>query len=563
MRKVVGYGRVSTQLQIAGTSPEEQILSIKEECSRKGYDLVEFYSDNAFSGSDDNRPGLQKMLSDVQLKKIQTVIFTKLDRLGRNLRDIKNILHEITNAGLTFICIQQPEINNEGFYGNLLLNILGAFAEFERSMIKDRTTRGRIIKWKEGNGAIGSLPLGYARVNEEICVHKENAEIYQKIVSMYLDENYNMLDIAIKLAAQGITSPSGRSTKWSNATVGNILKNTAYTGEGTQNQFEYVKQTNRTKKKQYYTLSKIEKPKEQWISIKYPPLVTQERFDQIKDKIKNQKRKPKKHHKGHENHFMAENVLFCGYCKSRIRKYITSSSNFSYCCYWWQADEKTRLVNKHQKCLLKPIDADDIDNEIFIEVAKVLSRPIDYAKDWLRNADVEGLKKSVEMLKKREVELNVQLTEGLRHIMNTTDSELKKIYNSEIKKKEDDYKLNQKDLRNAEATFTFAQNNYDRLAEFEKALNGGKAKRIRALSSTVTKVNQYLFELPITEKKRIMEAVIAPANGGRVFLRYGTKEEDCEGEIIFDWEFDLDMNRNESLINNLNKKDLFNKVGVQ
>jgi site-specific DNA recombinase len=134
MRKVAGYGRVSTDAD--GTSTEEQTQSIKDECCRKSYELIDFYSDIAFFGSDDNRPGLQKMLIDARSNKFEIVMFTKLDRLGRNLRDIKNILHEITDAGLKFICVQQPEINNEGIYGNLLLNILGAFAEFESSMIE-------------------------------------------------------------------------------------------------------------------------------------------------------------------------------------------------------------------------------------------------------------------------------------------------------------------------------------------------------------------------------------------------------------------------------------------
>jgi len=172
MRKVVGYGRVSTTSQMDGTSPEEQKKSIKDECDRNGYELVNFYSDFAISGKDDKRPGLQKMLADAKAQKFQTVMFTKLDRLGRNLRDIKNILFNITDAGLTFSCIQQPEINNEGIYGDLLLNILGAFAEFEWLMIRDRTTRGRMIKWREGNGAIGSLPVGYTRANGKLKLIK-------------------------------------------------------------------------------------------------------------------------------------------------------------------------------------------------------------------------------------------------------------------------------------------------------------------------------------------------------------------------------------------------------
>jgi site-specific DNA recombinase len=159
--KVAGYGRVSTQSQVDGTSPEEQRQSIEKECLRRGDELVNFYDDNAFSGSDGNRPGLQKLLEDASRGEFQIVAFTKLDRLGRNLRDIKNILHDISNSGLKFICVHQPEINNEGFYGDLLLNVLGAFAEFERQMIKDRATdtpslvrrRYLVLSGPSGNGS--------------------------------------------------------------------------------------------------------------------------------------------------------------------------------------------------------------------------------------------------------------------------------------------------------------------------------------------------------------------------------------------------------------------------
>ena len=201
--KVVGYGRVSTQGQVNGTSPDEQRQSIETECIRKNYDLVHFYSDLAFSGSDDDRPGLKQLLMDAKTGQFQIVMFTKLDRLGRNLRDIKNILYEISNNGLKFSCVHQPEINNEGIYGNLLLNILAAFAEFERSMIKDRTHNGRMRRWREGKGAIGSLPLGYKRSNGRIEIDNEGANLYHRIVSMYLYENYSFRDIAVKLAAEG------------------------------------------------------------------------------------------------------------------------------------------------------------------------------------------------------------------------------------------------------------------------------------------------------------------------------------------------------------------------
>jgi site-specific DNA recombinase len=560
-KKVAGYGRVSTQSQADGTSPEEQKQSIEEECKRRGNELVAFYSDIAFSGSDDNRPGLRKLLQDANTKQFEIVMFTKLDRLGRNLRDIKNILHEISNSGLNFICVHQPEINNEGFYGNLLLNVLGSFAEFERSMIKDRVSRGRIRRWKEGGGAIGSLPLGYIRVNGKIETDPKGAELYQRIVSMYLYENYSLRDIAIKLTSDGTDTPSGRSKKWHNVTISDILKNPAYTGKAIQNQFEFVKKRSVIKRKQYYCVSKNQKPPEEWISIEYPPLITLDKFDQIRAKTEHQKRKPKKHHVGYDNHFMAENILFCGYCGSRIRKSITPAGSFFYCCYWWQTSPKERQMFQKDKCKLKYEDAEHIDDMIINEIVQLLSNPGRFAKVWFKNVDLEDLKKSVDGLRERDKELRSRLTEGFKKIKNTQNPELREIYQSEIQKDEKDFEENKYSLREAEGTLAFTQNKYDRLAEFNEAINQNKAKSAHAWYLAQSQFANFLYDLPFQEKKRIVESVISPENGGRILIRYGTKAEESEGELLFEMNFGMDLNRIETLITGINKGRLLNKVG--
>jgi DNA invertase Pin-like site-specific DNA recombinase len=68
---------------------------------------------------------------------------TKVDRLARSLRDLLNILAEITERGAGFKVLDQPALDTTGPYGRLLLNVLGAMAEFERSMILARTSEGR------------------------------------------------------------------------------------------------------------------------------------------------------------------------------------------------------------------------------------------------------------------------------------------------------------------------------------------------------------------------------------------------------------------------------------
>ena len=99
--KVAGYGRVSTSDQIEGTSPQAQKDAVTVECERFGYELYKFYSDEGFSGfSISNRPGLKKLLQDAKASKFDAVMFTKLDRLGRNLRELLNTWKLFEDRGI-------------------------------------------------------------------------------------------------------------------------------------------------------------------------------------------------------------------------------------------------------------------------------------------------------------------------------------------------------------------------------------------------------------------------------------------------------------------------------
>ena len=95
--RAAGYGRVSTEAQIDGTSPEDQREKIQLECKKLGYNLTKIYSDDGFSGKTiEFRPGLQELMRDAKEGRFDCVMFTKLDRLGRNLRELLNVWQLIT-----------------------------------------------------------------------------------------------------------------------------------------------------------------------------------------------------------------------------------------------------------------------------------------------------------------------------------------------------------------------------------------------------------------------------------------------------------------------------------
>jgi site-specific DNA recombinase len=165
MKRVAGYARVSTLAQVSeGTSLEDQKAKIQDWCTKEKYELINIYTDGGVSGGSLERPQLQRLLADAKEGEFDGVVFTKLDRLGRDNRDLYNLYHELKNErGVDVLCIEDPSLNTGGRMGKMFLGMLGTVAEFERDTIRERTSGGRKIKWKERKAIIGELPLGYRK----------------------------------------------------------------------------------------------------------------------------------------------------------------------------------------------------------------------------------------------------------------------------------------------------------------------------------------------------------------------------------------------------------------
>jgi DNA invertase Pin-like site-specific DNA recombinase len=133
------YVRVSTDKQII----EHQVRNLRQVAERRGWDVVEVYSDEGISGAKrrDKRPGLDAMLNDASRRKFDVVMAWAIDRLGRSLIDLLGTIEHLEAAGVD-ICLDQQNIDTTTPMGRLLFQVTGAFAEFERTMIRQRVRAG-------------------------------------------------------------------------------------------------------------------------------------------------------------------------------------------------------------------------------------------------------------------------------------------------------------------------------------------------------------------------------------------------------------------------------------
>ena len=134
--KVALYCRVSTDEQFA----DKQEAAMKLYCDKNSYTIYKVYSD-VISGTTSSRPALNDMLNDMRMNNFDAIIVTKLDRLGRSLQHLLSLFNEFQKRGVNFIAITQ-NIDTTSSAGKLQMQIMGAFAEFERNLISERTKEG-------------------------------------------------------------------------------------------------------------------------------------------------------------------------------------------------------------------------------------------------------------------------------------------------------------------------------------------------------------------------------------------------------------------------------------
>jgi DNA invertase Pin-like site-specific DNA recombinase len=136
--RVALYARVST---CNGQDPEMQLRELREYASRRGWTVTSEYVDHGVSGSKESRPQLNQLMTDAHRRKFDAVLVWKIDRWGRSLTHLVNSLADLAAYGVAFVSLRD-NLDLSTPSGRLMLQIIGAMAEFERSLIRERVKAG-------------------------------------------------------------------------------------------------------------------------------------------------------------------------------------------------------------------------------------------------------------------------------------------------------------------------------------------------------------------------------------------------------------------------------------
>lgn len=147
MKRAALYMRVSTKGH--GQTTETQALALRDYAGHRGFEIIEEYRDEGISGSKDSRPALDRLMKDARARRFDVVIVARFDRFARSVSHLLRALEEFSHLGVDFVSLSES-IDTSTPMGRMIFTVLGAVAELERNLIKERVHMGISRARKEG-----------------------------------------------------------------------------------------------------------------------------------------------------------------------------------------------------------------------------------------------------------------------------------------------------------------------------------------------------------------------------------------------------------------------------
>lgn len=289
------YLRVSTNEQHKeGYSIQAQKERLINYCKAKDYIIDDIYVDGGYSGSNLDRPAMNKLLIDLKEKKTDLVLVYKLDRLSRSQKDTLFLIEdEFIKNNIDFVSITE-NFDTTTAFGRAMIGILSVFAQLERENIKERTESGRIERAKKGLWCgTPNPPLGYDLKDNSLIVNQYEAMQVKEVFRLYL-QGLGKQRIQNHMVGKGYTNKYGDWQNISNHAITRIITNRVYIGEVSF--------------------------KKEWYEGIHEPIIDEDTFN--KSNIMNIKRKGKSRK---VKHFLS-GLLYCEECGA---KFITDKKNES------------------------------------------------------------------------------------------------------------------------------------------------------------------------------------------------------------------------------------------
>ena len=388
--RVAIYARVSTLRQAQAQTIEQQLERLRDHLNAEGWEVADrrIFRDDGYSGAALHRPGLDRLRDAVAAGEVDRVLLTAPDRLARNYVHQALLLEEFERGGCAVEFLDRPMSQDP--HDQLLLQIRGAVAEYERSVIAERMRRGRQMKLRAGLLLPWTrAPYGYRldpdRPRDPAGVRIEAAEaaVVQELFATYLEEGTGLIGLAKALSRRGLVTPNGH-TRWNSATVRGILTNPSYTG-----QVYAGRSQARPPRGRHSALRPIGRPgttsvpvpREAWLPVAtIPALVGADQFEQVQAKLARNRQFARRNNTARD--YLLRALVSCGHCRTACAGRSDRKQRYDY--YVCRAKANPVASHRDDHCPARYIPVQVLDDLVWQDLCAVLTHPESIAQALAR-----------------------------------------------------------------------------------------------------------------------------------------------------------------------------------
>jgi site-specific DNA recombinase len=325
-KSVALYARVSSQSQADEATIQSQVAALKQRITADKFriDLERCFLDDGYSGSTMQRPALERLRDLIHTGGIDRLYVHSPDRLARKFVYQTLLLEEFAKRHVDVVFLNQPKAD-ESPEGNLLLQMQGMIAEYERAKILERTRRGRRFNARQGRvSVLGHAPYGYRYVTKHdgngearYEIVPEEAKVVRELFRWVAVEGASLGETMRRLAAQNIPTRTGLP-QWDRATLRGILLNPAYYGEAHWGKTRLEERTSNRRPSRGQPdvprQSKVARPlpSSEHELIPVPGLISKDLFTAAADRLEENRRRQRTRQSGAT--FLLSGLLVCGGC---------------------------------------------------------------------------------------------------------------------------------------------------------------------------------------------------------------------------------------------------------
>src|SRR5215211_5037600 len=382
LMRVAIYARVSTTRQAQAQTIEQQLDRLRAAVTEHGWRLDEqhIYRDDGYSGAGLSRPGLDRLRDQAALAELDLVLVTAPDRLARNYVHQVLLIDELGRHGCQVEFLDRPMSDDP--HDQLLLQIRGAVAEYERTLISERMRRGRQAKLRAGTLLPWTTPpFGY-RLDPErprdvagVRVEPGEAVLVAQLFDWYLEPQATVYRLAKRLTDLHVATPTGKP-RWNAASVRGILRNPAYAGRALTNRTRVAPA--RRRKSALLPVgpgeSHAPRPAEDWIAVPVPAILSEETFARVQAKLDTNQQTAARNTR-HQHLLRA--LVSCGLCRLSCTVRRTQAGYRYYLC---RGRTDALRAAQGKRCTARYTPAEQLDELVWADLCALLCDPAQVAR---------------------------------------------------------------------------------------------------------------------------------------------------------------------------------------